>query len=88
MGVKLDQNIPRVLQRHRCACLGMSNSTHTAGEQVSELITKKEVAKKLRVTTRTIDNLTNQGVITRIKLGSSSRYNWQQVLQSLESQSK
>jgi excisionase family DNA binding protein len=66
----------------------MLNNTPIAGEKVTELHTKKEVAKKLRVTTRTIDNLTNQGVITRIKLGSSSRYNWAQILQALESQSK
>lgn len=55
---------------------------------VSELITKKELAKKLRITTRSIDNYSKSGIIKRIKIGANSRYNWLQVLESLETQAR
>ena len=53
---------------------------------LTELVTKKDLAKKLSVTTRTIDNLTNRGIISRIKVGANSRYDWNEVVQALKSQ--
>jgi excisionase family DNA binding protein len=35
-----------------------------------KLLTKKEVAALLRVTNRTVENLTNRGVIPKITLGT------------------
>lgn len=62
------------------------NKTADLNAQVPELITGKELAKRLHCTARTIDNWTNAGIIKRIKCGRLSRYNWLKVVESLEAQ--
>lgn len=54
--------------------------------EVQELITKKEVARRLHVTERSVDNYTNKGIIKRLKLGANSRYDWHDVLTSIKNQ--
>jgi excisionase family DNA binding protein len=41
-----------------------------AFEIKSPLLTKKEVADLLRVSTRTVENLTNRGILPKITLGT------------------
>lgn len=52
--------------------------------QASELITKADLAKRLKISTRTVDLWVNQGRITRIKINSSARFDWQDVLAELK----
>ena len=52
--------------------------------QASELITKTELGKRLKVSTRTIDIWVNQGRITKIKINSSARFDWLDVLSELK----
>ena len=49
-----------------------------------ELITKTELAKKLKVSTRTIDAWREQGVISCIKINSQVRFDWSEVLRELK----
>lgn len=63
----------------------MAHCPNTNDGQAKELITKSELAKKLRVTARTIDNWTSQGIIERIKIGRVSRYDWAEVISQLKS---
>ena len=53
--------------------------------ETTELITKTQLAKKLKVTTRTISNWTAEGIIPQIKINSQVRYSWVDVLNSLKS---
>ena len=39
-------------------------------KQTSDLLTKREVAELLRVSTRTVENLTSRGVLPKIILGT------------------
>ena len=59
--------------------------TNKAG-QVSELITKTELAKRLKVSTRTIDLWVNENRIPKIKINSSARFDWNDVLDALKEQ--
>ena len=54
--------------------------------QVDELLTKSELAKRLKCTTRSINNYCNQGLIPKIKVGHLTRYNWEAVRHALENQ--
>jgi len=47
------------------------------------LLTKQGLAKKLQCSVRTIDNLTADGKVPKIKLGRLIRYRYDQVLESL-----
>ena len=49
-----------------------------------ELITKEEVATRLKCTQRHIDNLTSRGVIHRIKVGQLCRFDWAEVVADLK----
>lgn len=67
----------------------MVKKPHTKTKQrlafVSDhLLTKKELAKRLRVSTRTIDLWVNQGRITKIKIASTARFDWNDVLAELK----
>ena len=44
-----------------------------------ELVDRKELAKRLMMTERSIINLENRGEIKRIKFGKSVRYNWEKI---------
>ena len=48
-----------------------------------ELLCKSEIAKRLKLSERTIENLTNKGLIPLMKIGNSSRYDWSAVLESI-----
>jgi len=50
-----------------------------------ELVTKKEVAKRLKLCKRMIEIMVNDGRIPAIKIGRSVRFNWNAVLEALES---
>ena len=52
-----------------------------------ELITKTQLAKKLKVTTKTIENWTKDGLIPVIKINTQVRYNWSEVLEQLNKES-
>ena len=52
--------------------------------QVLELINKTELAKRLKVSTRTIDLWVNEGRIPKIKINSSARFDWENVLTALK----
>ena len=62
-----------------------TTQTNKAG-QVSELITKTELAKRLKVSTRTIDLWVNENRIPKIKINSSARFDWDDVLDALKEQ--
>jgi len=64
----------------------MSNTKQTKAGQVSELITKAELAKRLKVSTRTIDLWVNENLIPKIKINSSARFDWDNVLVALKNQ--
>ena len=63
----------------------MINKTNTTEGQVQEFINKTELAKRLKVSTRTIDNWTKDGIIPKIKIKGCTRYNWASVCESLNS---
>ena len=49
-----------------------------------ELIDKKEAAKRLKCTTRHIDNLVARGDIEKIKVGELCRFDWAEVMANLK----
>lgn len=50
----------------------------------AELITKKDLAKRLKVCVRMVELQTNQGIIPIIRIGSAVRYCWSDVLTALK----
>ena len=58
--------------------------------ETEELITKNQLAKKLKVTEKTIENWVKSGRISQIKIGPSTvRFDWEQVLSEIkETQTK
>ena len=42
--------------------------------ETTSLLTKKQVAERLQLSPRTIENLTNRGVFSKICLGKTVRY--------------
>jgi len=65
---------------------GMSNMTkhNKTRDAASELITKTELAKRLKLCTRKIELMVNCGEIPVVRIGSSVRFNWLKVLTALE----
>ena len=51
----------------------------------TELLTKKELAKRMKVCERTIEVLCNDSKIPRIVFGRNVRFRWRDVLSALES---
>ena len=49
-----------------------------------ELIDKPELSRRLKVCVRMVELQTNKGIIPAIRIGSSVRYNWQDVLIALK----
>ena len=62
----------------------MSKTYQVYDTQAPELITKTELAKRLKVATRTVDLWVGQGIITKIKINSSARFDWNDVLSELK----
>ncbi len=48
------------------------------------LLTKRELAMRLRISTRTVDEWQRRGRICHLKIGKSCRYRWPDVLSKLE----
>lgn len=53
----------------------------------TDLLTKRELAKKLRVTEKTVENWQNAGHIKKLTIGGAVRYSWPDVVASIKSQS-
>ncbi len=53
----------------------------------TDLLTKRELAKKLRVTEKTLENWQNAGYIKKLTIGGTVRYSWPDVVASIKSQS-
>lgn len=51
-----------------------------------ELITKNQLAKKLKVSTRTIDIWVQKKYIPKIKVASSARFDWGDVVSQIKGQ--
>jgi len=49
-----------------------------------ELITKHELAKRLKLCTRKIELMVNAGEIPAIRIGSSIRFSWEQVIEAIQ----
>ena len=58
--------------------------TRPADTSAQELLTKKEIAKRLKLCTRMIELMVNDNRIPVIRIGSSVRFNWNPVLKALE----
>lgn len=50
------------------------------------LITKEELAECLQISTRSVDNFVKQGIIPKIKLGASTRFDLDDVINKLKEQ--
>lgn len=58
--------------------------TATENQPTTELITKAELSKKLKVTQKTIENWVKSGRISHIKIGTSTvRFDWRRVLEEI-----
>ncbi len=53
-------------------------------DSINELITKDELARRLKVTTRTINEWMNHLRLPHIKAGRAVRFNWTSVVNHLE----
>jgi len=61
-----------------------SNYSEQAIDGASDgLLTKRELAAKLRVSTRTVDDWQRRGRLCHLKIGRSCRYRWADVLEKL-----
>ncbi|MBL9159981.1 MAG: helix-turn-helix domain-containing protein [Verrucomicrobiales bacterium] len=61
-----------------------AESSHTDVER--ELLTTKELARALKVTERTVQNLVSRGTVQPIKIGRCVRFVLGDVLENLKSQ--
>lgn len=64
------------------------NLGHKTDSIVIGLITRKELCKRLNLSTPTIMLWERKGLIPVIRIGESVRYNWPAVIEALENQSK
>ena len=69
----------------------MSATTTTpasSSERPDEMLTKKELAAKLKVTTRTIENWQADGLLPYIKISSVVLFFWPEILNHLQTNFK
>lgn len=59
------------------------NKTKSIGS-TNELLTKRELAERLKLCTRSVENLVRQRKITCIKIGKSVRFDWLHVMEELK----
>lgn len=71
--------VDRVLEGHSAA-----KPAPAAPTFLNELLTKKEVAARAKVTTRTIENWTRAGVIPVIKVKKVTLFCWDDVVRHLK----
>jgi excisionase family DNA binding protein len=64
----------------------ISNETHTAppGNPSDVMLTKKELAQRLKVTLRTIENWQRRGVLPFVKMGKIVLFHWPDVVEHLK----
>jgi len=55
-----------------------------AQENGDSLLTKRELAPRLRIAVRTLDNWMGKGCIPYIKAGRTVRFRWSDVLEKLD----
>jgi excisionase family DNA binding protein len=65
-------------------CIGTASGTQR-DTAVEGLLTKFDVAERLKVAPRTVDSWMKKGKIPFLKIGKSCRYRWQDVLEKLNS---
>lgn len=53
----------------------------------TDLLTKRELARKLRVTEKTVENWQNAGHIRKLTIGGAVRYSWPDVVAAIKKQS-
>lgn len=58
------------------------------GEGYDEMLTKKELAAKLKVTVRTLENWQREGFLPYIKISSVVLFHWPEVIEHLKSNFK
>jgi DeoR/GlpR family transcriptional regulator of sugar metabolism len=51
-------------------------------------ISRRELSNRLDVSQRTVQRLEEAKVISRVQIGGSVKYNWQEVYTKIQSQSK
>lgn len=51
---------------------------------IDELITKKDLSRRLKLSIRKVELMVNAAEIPVIRIGSSVRFNWAAVMQALE----
>ncbi len=70
------------------SCAEGSTPDHASiNEMENKLIQKDEVAKRLKKSTKWVENYCKSGVIPFIKIGRSVFFNWDEVVESLEANS-
>ncbi len=60
-----------------------SQPTYAIDRASDGLLTKRELATRLRVSTRTIDQYMRDRRLCFVKLGKTVRFRWQEVLEKL-----
>ena len=63
----------------------ITNATDTATSSDNEFITKNEVAKRLCVSPRTIDNWRDRHILRSHKIASQVRFLWSEVMSDIQS---
>ena len=58
----------------------------TVDDANDRLLKKRELAKRLGISNRTLDDWQRQGRICHLKIGQSCRYRWADVIQKLSDQ--
>jgi excisionase family DNA binding protein len=65
-------------------CVQIQNKSEQTPDRASErLLRKAELAERLGVSTRTIDDWQRRGRIAYFKIGRSARYRWADVVSKL-----
>ena len=62
-----------------------NNSKQTIDGASDRLLKKRELAERLGVSSRTVDDWQRRGRIAYLKIGKSCRYRWDDVLEKLKS---
>jgi excisionase family DNA binding protein len=62
-----------------------TENEHVSDSASDGLLTKRELATKLKVSVRTLDEWMRRGRISYLKIGKSCRYRYSDVLEKLQS---
>jgi excisionase family DNA binding protein len=61
-----------------------NNSEQTNDDANDRLLKKRELAKRLGISNRTLDDWQRRGRIVHLKIGRSCRYRWDDVIAKLQ----